>query len=32
MTAPFDLQQALGERLGDAQLVACELPDTDLKR
>lgn len=31
MIAPLDLQQALGELLGDAQLVACELPHTDLK-
>ncbi|MGF0241784.1 class I SAM-dependent methyltransferase [Rhodococcus sp. IEGM1300] len=31
MIAPLDLQQALGELLGDAQLIACELPDTELK-
>lgn len=31
MIAPLDLQQALGELLGDAQLVACELPGTKLK-
>ena len=31
MTAPQDLQQALSELLGDARLVACELPDTELK-
>jgi len=31
MSAPLDLQQALGELLGDARLVACELPGTDLK-
>ncbi|MFW9080556.1 class I SAM-dependent methyltransferase [Pseudomonas sp. P2757] len=31
MNAPFDLQQALSELLGDARLVACPLPGTDLK-
>ncbi|SFQ64135.1 Predicted nicotinamide N-methyase [Pseudomonas sp. NFPP07] len=31
MTPPLDLQHALSELLGDAQLVACELPDTELK-
>ena len=31
MIAPLDLQQALSELLGDAQLVACELPGTALK-
>ncbi|AHL36183.1 methyltransferase [Pseudomonas brassicacearum] len=31
MTAPQDLQHALGELLGDARLVACPLPGTDLK-
>lgn len=31
MTPPFDLQRALSDLLGDAQLVACELPDTELK-
>jgi len=31
MSAPLDLQQALAELLGDAQLVACPLPETDLK-
>ena len=31
MIAPFDLQQALGELLGDAQLVPVALPDTALK-
>ncbi|KAA5837881.1 methyltransferase [Pseudomonas chlororaphis] len=31
MTPPLDLQRALSELLGDAQLVACELPDTELK-
>ena len=31
MIAPLDLQQALGELLGDAQLVPVALPDTDLK-
>lgn len=31
MTAPFHLQAALGELLGDAQLVAEALPGTDLK-
>jgi predicted nicotinamide N-methyase len=31
MNAPFDLQQALGELLGDARLKICALPDTDLQ-
>ncbi|WP_025807800.1 class I SAM-dependent methyltransferase [Pseudomonas chlororaphis] len=31
MTPPFDLQRALSELLGDAQLLACELPETELK-
>lgn len=31
MIAPPQLQQALGELLGDARLVATELPGTDLK-
>nr|BFD44669.1 50S ribosomal protein L11 methyltransferase [Pseudomonas sp. FFPRI_1] len=31
MNVPLDLQDALSELLGDAQLVACELPDTRLK-
>lgn len=31
MTAPLDLQQALGELLGDARLKACALPGTDLQ-
>ncbi|BBP67302.1 MULTISPECIES: class I SAM-dependent methyltransferase [Pseudomonas] len=31
MNAPHDLQEALGQLLGDARLVACPLPDTDLK-
>ncbi|MBT2338731.1 MULTISPECIES: class I SAM-dependent methyltransferase [Pseudomonas] len=31
MNAPHDLQRALGELLGDAHLVACPLPGTDLK-
>jgi predicted nicotinamide N-methyase len=31
MKTPLDLQQALGELLGDARLVACGLPETDLK-
>ncbi|KIQ59770.1 class I SAM-dependent methyltransferase [Pseudomonas fluorescens] len=31
MSAPHDLQEALGQLLGDARLVACPLPDTDLK-
>ncbi|ROM76619.1 protein methyltransferase [Pseudomonas brassicacearum] len=31
MTAPQDLQQALGELLGDARLVTCPLPGTELK-
>ncbi|BAQ77168.1 ribosomal protein L11 methyltransferase [Pseudomonas sp. Os17] len=31
MNPPLDLQDALSELLGDAQLVACELPDTQLK-
>lgn len=31
MSAPQDLQRALSELLGDARLVACPLPDTDLK-
>jgi predicted nicotinamide N-methyase len=31
VTAPFHLQAALGELLGDAQLVAEALPGTDLK-
>lgn len=31
MNAPLDLQLALSELLGDARLVACPLPDTDLK-
>jgi predicted nicotinamide N-methyase len=31
MNAPFDLQQALGELLGDARLKVCALPDTDLQ-
>jgi len=31
MTPPLDLQRALSELLGDAQLVACGLPQTDLQ-
>ncbi|MCM2460487.1 methyltransferase [Pseudomonas sp. CG7] len=31
MNAPQDLQRALSELLGDARLVACPLPGTDLK-
>ena len=31
MTPPLDLQQALSELLGDAQLVACWLPQTELQ-
>lgn len=31
MSAPQDLQRALSELLGDARLVACPLPGTDLK-
>lgn len=31
MSAPLDLQRALGELLGDARLVACTLPGTELK-
>lgn len=31
MTPPLELQAALGELLGDAQLVACELPETELR-
>jgi predicted nicotinamide N-methyase len=31
MKAPQDLQHALGELLGDARLVACPLPETDLQ-
>ncbi|AKJ98131.1 methyltransferase [Pseudomonas chlororaphis] len=31
MSAPHGLQEALGQLLGDARLVACPLPDTDLK-
>ncbi|MDC7817033.1 MULTISPECIES: class I SAM-dependent methyltransferase [Pseudomonas] len=31
MKVPLDLQDALSDLLGDAQLVACELPDTRLK-
>ncbi|KAF0867095.1 methyltransferase [Pseudomonas sp. LD120] len=31
MNPPFDLQDALSELLGDAQLVPCELPETTLK-
>ena len=31
MIAPLDLQRALGELLGDAQLVPVALPDTELK-
>ncbi|AGL87215.1 class I SAM-dependent methyltransferase [Pseudomonas protegens] len=31
MNVPLDLQAALSELLGDARLVACELPDTTLK-
>ncbi|MGC5704193.1 methyltransferase [Pseudomonas sp. NFXW11] len=31
MNLPLDLQSALGELLGDARLVACELPQTQLK-
>ena len=31
MTPPLDLQQALSELLGDAQLVACGLPQTELQ-
>ncbi|WP_460088548.1 class I SAM-dependent methyltransferase [Pseudomonas sp. H1_B04] len=31
MSAPQDLQRALSELLGDARLVACPLPDADLK-
>lgn len=31
MNSPQDLQHALGQLLGDARLVACPLPDTELK-
>jgi len=31
MTVPLDLQEALGELLGDAKLVSCTLPETELK-
>ncbi|MFW0887294.1 UNVERIFIED_CONTAM: 50S ribosomal protein L11 methyltransferase [Pseudomonas sp. JL1] len=31
MNSPQDLQQALGQLLGDARLVACPLPETELK-
>jgi predicted nicotinamide N-methyase len=31
MIAPLELQLALGDLLGDAKLVACELPETELK-
>lgn len=31
MNAPLDLQQSLGELLGDARLKACTLPNTDLQ-
>ncbi|VVN87902.1 class I SAM-dependent methyltransferase [Pseudomonas fluorescens] len=31
MNAPLDLQQALGELLGDAKLVSCPLPETELR-
>lgn len=31
MIPPLDLQQALSELLGDAQLVACGLPQTELR-
>ncbi|MBC3346005.1 methyltransferase [Pseudomonas sp. SWRI196] len=31
MNSPQDLQHALGQLLGDAHLVACPLPGTDLK-
>lgn len=31
MNVPLDLQDALGELLGDARLVACELPETELR-
>ncbi|MCQ6258565.1 methyltransferase [Pseudomonas sp. Q11] len=31
MSSPQDLQHALGQLLGDAHLVACPLPGTDLK-
>lgn len=31
MIAPLDLQLALGDLLGDAKLVACPLPETELK-
>lgn len=31
MTVPLDLQQALGELLGDARLKSCTLPGTDLQ-
>ena len=31
MSPPLDLQQALSELLGDAQLVACGLPQTELQ-
>ena len=31
MTVPLELQQALGELLGDARLKACGLPGTDLQ-
>ncbi|MCX7078880.1 MAG: 50S ribosomal protein L11 methyltransferase [Pseudomonas sp.] len=31
MTIPLDLQEALGELLGDAKLVSCKLPETELK-
>lgn len=31
MNAPLDLQRALGELLGDAKLVSCPLPETELR-
>ncbi|WP_417692943.1 class I SAM-dependent methyltransferase [Pseudomonas sp.] len=31
MNSPQDLQHALGQLLGDARLVACPLPETELK-
>jgi len=31
MSVPLDLQMALGDLLGDARLVDCDLPGTDLK-
>ena len=31
MSAPLDLQMALADLLGDARLVDCALPGTDLK-